>query len=140
MKKPTKHRIEYYDYYECCHYLEEKYGYEERDYGGQSKFHKKIKDKLDAEYGEKWFYTPMCDLIGKDKEAHEKYEKLMKKEPEYLDFWYWVVKRYQISNGGMITFCEGSADGEPDWIKTIYDNYIKEFADEEGEILLMTSW
>jgi hypothetical protein len=31
VKKPA------YDYLECCHYLEKKYGYDERDYAGKHK-------------------------------------------------------------------------------------------------------
>ena len=35
MDKPSKKTRTFYDYHECCSYLEEKYGYDERDYGGQ---------------------------------------------------------------------------------------------------------
>ena len=37
MEKPQKKTKEYYDYYECCRYLEKKYEYQERDYLGKFK-------------------------------------------------------------------------------------------------------
>ena len=37
MNKPTKKTKSYYDYNQCRNYLQEKYGYDERDYAGRFK-------------------------------------------------------------------------------------------------------
>lgn len=104
MKKPTKQKIEYYDYSECRDYLEQKYGYDERDYAG------KFKDGL-----------------------HD--------DRPYLDFWHWVVERFNVRNGDYITFERSEIEEiEQDWVREIYTRYIDEFADKNGNLEMYVGW
>lgn len=56
MQKPKKHKKEYYDYNECRDYLQEKYGYDERDYLGMFTG-KTVNDNV--EYQDFWHWV--CD-------------------------------------------------------------------------------
>ena len=53
MNKPLKKSIPRYDYHECCNYLQDKYGYNERDYYGHFKDGKFNKD---VEYCDFWHW------------------------------------------------------------------------------------
>lgn len=46
MDKPQPKTLIYYDYHECRNYLQEKYGYNERDYAGHFTTHNNIKPYL----------------------------------------------------------------------------------------------
>lgn len=59
----------------------------------------------------------------------------------YLDFWHWVIERYEIHNGCYITFDKSELDDiEKDWIKEIYSHYLDEFADDNGELEMYVWW
>lgn len=103
MKKPQPKIRKYYDYQECRTYLEEKYGYNERDFAHGNK---------------------------------------------KLDFWGWVIAHDDIHNGCFIMFSREILEGEDtdwdnihdNWQKEIYQHYIDEFADENGELELYVWW
>ena len=65
-------------------------------------------------------------------------------EVPYLDFWQaWVLKKYEINNGCYFTFSRDDLDYSemevPDWIKTIFNHYMDEFA-ENDEIKFYVWW
>ena len=106
--KPSQNVIHYYNYNECRNYLEKKYGYDERDYAN------------------KYVY----DSNGMATKRNH--------DVPYQDFWHWVVDRFDVTNGGMITFSKYTTP-EEDWQKEIYQRYMDEFA-ENGELIMKTSW
>ena len=67
----------------------------------------------------------------------------MDENKSYLDFWHWVVKKHTVVNGCWINFSREEfdeisiADG---WIRTIYDRYLKEFADGRGDLTMIVEW
>lgn len=59
MNKPVKQTRTYYDYHQCQKYLQEKYGYDERDYFGRHKLGYSVKEMTDygsGAYGENEYY------------------------------------------------------------------------------------
>lgn len=63
-------------------------------------------------------------------------------EPEYQNFWHWIIDRYEIHNGCEITFYESEPPAK-DWQKEIYMRYIEEFGEGEignREINFYVSW
>jgi len=65
MNKPVKRVHEYYDYNECRNYLEEKYGYDERDYANKLTA-RGIGSKADDDsvpYQDFWHYICDCTDI-----------------------------------------------------------------------------
>ena len=139
MDKPKKKVREYYDYHECSKFLEEKYKYQERDYLGRWSFQRECVDAVNKKYGKSWYNKSASMFDEQERKASDEYDKLMESQPEYKDFWHWVVDRYEVHNGGKITFTEGYADKEEEFIKTIYNYYMTEFG-EDGELTMETSW
>ncbi len=110
LEKPEKTTESYHDYHKCRDYLQAKFGYDERDYMGKFR---KGKGKITGERG----------------------------EVPYLDFWRWVIDNYEIHNGCFVTFDRDALNEiDQDWIKTIYKNYLDEFADEKGELRMYVWW
>ena len=147
MKKPQKQTHSYYDYLKCKEYLEKKYGYNERDCANQSGYHKKIVDEITKKYGGDGFYTKvLADMDELEKKAHEEFVKLDDKEQPYQDFWHWVLEYHDVHNGGHITFSADMLDGNYyfqgkwEFARKIFQYYIDEFADEEGEIDFLVEW
>lgn len=139
--KPKTKKRTFLDYHECRDYLQEKYKYDERDYGGQEKFEKKVLAGINKKYGDSWYTTAPKDFTKKQKEAHDLYRRMMKNEPEYLDFWHWVVDNYEVHNGSFISFSKEALGCEmKDWQKEIYKHYLDEFADENGELEMWVEW
>ncbi len=142
--KPKKQTKSYLDYHECCKFLEQKYGYEERDYGGKYAFHAKIKKILNEKYKDKtWWNIVPANYTKKQREIANEHDELMKMEPEYLDFWHWVVDHHEIHNPCYITFSKeqfNEMTKEPEWIQKIYGYYLKEFANKNGEVEMEVSW
>ena len=114
--KPVKRTRTFYEYLECRDYLQEKYGYDERDYASRNK---------------------AVEVIGKRRRFDG--------SRPYQDFWHWVVETYQIHNGCFVTFSR-DADAlrelptDKQWVREIYQRYLDEFADEDGELLMFVEW
>lgn len=111
--KPVKQTKTYYDYNECRNYLENKYGYDERDY---SKRFKRKDGKLtginnDVEYRDFWHWVLDHNQISNG--CFITFYKEDLEDPE-MDF--------------------------EDWQKEIYKRYIDEFADENGELEMYVWW
>lgn len=121
-KPKPKSRLPEFDFNDCTNYIEQKYGYSTRDYAGQFRISK----------------------TGKILSCNE--------GVPYQDFWHWVTEVYDIHNGCNITFSQETLDsykpveGEPtdgcmeDWQIKIYQDYLNEFADENGEINFYVWW
>lgn len=113
MDKPQKKTKSFYDYLKCSEYLEKKYNYKEHDYAGKYKWEG---NKI-VEYNE---------------------------NVPHLNFWHYVCDHYNISNGCFITFSKEFLDDNnsnmPEFVKKIYNYYLDEFADENGEIEFLVSW
>ena len=142
MEKPVRKTKEYFNYQECSSYLQKKYGYNERDYLGKYKYIDKCKKETDKKFGKNgWWNATPSSMNDKQKEAYNYYQELLKNEPEYCDFWHWVVDNYEVRNGCEITFCKEALDEiEEDWVETIYGYYITEFADENDEVNFWVEW
>ena len=147
MTKPKVKTKKYLDYNECRNFLEEKYEYKERDYLGKFKYQSECLKEVNAKFGKSWYNTRPAEFTEEQKQANDLYNELMNNGPEYKDFWHWVCDHYEIHNGCFITFSqetldsyEGHDDGMPEWVKTIYGYYLKEFADENGEVEMYVSW
>jgi hypothetical protein len=140
MDKPVKQTKEYYDYHECSRYLEQKYGYNERDVAGRWKFQKELKGQIDAKYGTSWYYTTRKDATFVELHALQEYADGMLHQPPNLDFWGWMTDFYDVSNGCFVTFQSENKTGTEDWVNQIYQYYIKEFADENGTLIMEVSW
>lgn len=146
--KPKKKSRQSYDYSECRDFLEEKYGYSERDYLGRYAFGNKAVEKVSKKYGKSWYTTIPTDFNEQEKLASEEYHKIMLDEPEYCDFWHWVCDHcYNVSNGCYITFSreclesyKDDDEGMPPFVKQIYSYYLDEFADKNGELEMWVEW
>lgn len=139
MGKPEKRVKEYYNYNDCRNFLQEKYGYQERDYLGTRSFERGCADTVNRKYGKSWYNKSASMFNEQERKASDEYMKLMESQPAYKDFWHWVTDRYEVHNGGEITFNEGDADEAEDFVKTIFNYYMKEFS-ENGELTMETSW
>jgi hypothetical protein len=107
LKKPERVNKSFYVYNQCRDYLQDKYGYNERDYAkplfGQEGWHKN------------WQERPQ-------------------------DFWYWVCKHYQITNGCFIVFTKDVLEEiKEDWVRTIYKFYLDEFG-TNGILEMWVEW
>ncbi len=62
----------------------------------------------------------------------------------YLDFWHWVIENYNPHNGCFMTFSYAALSYDyaehPEWVRTIYRNYLDEFANEPGELKMFVQW
>lgn len=134
MNKPEKQTKSFYDYHQCSSFLEKKYGYNERDYAGNRKYEAEAKKSTDQKFGDSsWYSAIPVDMNPKQKEAYTFYQELMKSQPEYLNFWHWVVDHHDIHNGCEIVFSnEGYECIEEDWVKEIYKHYMDEFSGVEN--------
>ena len=103
VERPKKHTKTFYDYNECSEYLQQKYGYNERDVAGAI-----TKDGID-------------------------------KTKPYQDFFRWLINHFDINSGTFFDFCEGDALYEEEWIQTIYNRYVDEFA-EDGTCEMFIWW
>lgn len=129
--KPVKKVKEYYEYSKCRDFLQEKYGFVERDYLGRNKYRRECLDRTSAMFNDSsWKNTRPIDMNAEQRKAHNYYLELVKNEPKHLDFWYWVTDHYEIHNGCYITFSnEGYDCIKEDWVKEIYAHYLDEFSD-----------
>jgi len=111
-KRPSKQTKSQYLYNECCDYLQDKYGYLERDYCGRWAVHPKSTE----------------------------YTKPSEKRP-YKDFWHWVIENYDITKSGeTIMFTDDKIpEIEEGWIRTIYQRYMDEFG-EDGKLEMLCEW
>lgn len=145
MDKPQKHTTTFYDYSECRDYLENKYGYDERDYAKQQGYYTKALKIVTDKYGKSWYNKQPKNFNEADKVAYEEYNKLLESKPPYRDFWHFVCDHHEINNGGYIFFSSDDLkyykeDGKiEDWQAEIYQRYLDEFA-ENGELKLYVSW
>jgi hypothetical protein len=115
MNKPVKKEHEsHYDYNECQDWIESKYGYKVRDYLGKFTYYKN----------------------GSPKGFNENIK--------YLDFWHWITDNFDIHNGSYFLFSKDDLNNyrksEPEWVKRIYNDFLTEFADENGEIEFYVWW
>ena len=142
MKKPKPRTQTYLDYNECCDYIEQKYGYDTRDFAGKYKYIEEKYKELDRVYGKGWRDMPMNQLHQLNPNIEADLQKIDEAEPPYLDFWHWVVDRCNVSNGGIIYFSRTDSEWPEDekWIETIYNHFLDEFADENGELAMRTEW
>jgi hypothetical protein len=151
MNKPKRKSKEYLDYSACRNFLEEKYGYKERDYGGKWNYQDKIQKQITKKYGKSWWNKAPAEYNEYEKLASDEYNELLKIQPEYLDFWHWVCDNHEIHNGCYIIFsreCLESYNDVPEddkyempkWVKEIYTHYLDEFEDEQGEVEMYVSW
>lgn len=147
--KPTK-GTGYYDYSDCCDYLEKKYGYEE---SGTKAWHKGFQDSLKAAM--EFYNADPKDFeedLSKLPEGEDRKRKLAIRnkvytykdtlQPKLKDFWQWVCDACDPQNGGKVTFYEEYPPDE-DWQEKIFMYYIEEFG--EGEVgkrtlTMETSW
>lgn len=116
VKPKARSRKPELDFNECTDYIEKKYGYSTRGFA----------------FDEEKLLGPTTEL-------------------EYRDFWHWVVDHYTIHNGCHIEFSQETLDeykelepndpyGMKDWQIKIYQDYLNEFADENGEINFYVWW
>jgi hypothetical protein len=113
--KLVKPQLQYfkpsYNFNDCTKYIEQKYGYQTRGYISIEE--KGLDDSVE---------------IG------------------YRDFWHWILDRHEIHNGCYIEFSKYDLDmykeyGDiNDWEAKIYQDYLNEFADENGEINFYVWW
>ena len=113
--KPKKQIKEYYDYHKCRDYLQEKFGYNERDYAGR--FNKKgkriTKVTLEIPYQDFWHWVL---------DKHEVHN------GSFLTFDRQSLKYY-----------DEDKTIKP-WQREIYCHYLDEFADEKGELEMYVWW
>lgn len=140
--KPKKSKKDAYSYIACSDYLEQKYGYDERDYGGCSKYQNACKKETDEKFGENGWWTEKPEKYTKEqKKALNYYEKLMKKEPPYLDFWHFILDHHDIHNGSYFTMDKELMEDAEDWQKEILQHYFDEFDPKDtGEIEFWVAW
>jgi len=114
MDKPIKKAKVAYDYHECSVYLQDKYGYNERDYAGH--FGKPAKNS-----------TAVAALDPND-------------EVPYWDFWHFVCDKGNPVRGGYFVMHEEWTDGgvEP-WQEEILRLYLDEFG-ENGGVEFYADW
>jgi hypothetical protein len=101
--KPKKHTIEYYDYHECRDYLQEKYGYNERDYAGRHKKkeeldHFRLYQKLTGDIQPFDGHYPDCSGKGGGKTIWRDGKKIPATEEQYradFDLIHAQYRRYQ---------------------------------------------
>lgn len=109
-KKPTKKLKTYYDYNECCDYLQKKYKYNERDYSGRWKDKSKSPDDTKPEQS---FWRWLIDHF------------------DIHDGCFIVFSKEELDDPDL--------DAE-DWVREIYKRYLDEFADENGELEMYVWW
>jgi hypothetical protein len=111
MDKPIPKTKEAYDYRECRDYLQWKYGYDEQDYTGKYK-------KIPA-----WAVDDIDESVP------------------YQNFWHWLLGRYEIHNGGYVTFTRDALDEiQEEWAKIIYSHYLEEFTQGQDEVTFYVWW
>lgn len=81
----------------------------------------------------------------KTRDYLNKYNKSFNEEindVKFLDFWSWIVKNYEISNGCFICFSREFLEESDieDWQARIYNDFLDEFADENGEVEFYVWW
>jgi hypothetical protein len=154
MQKPQMVVSEpYWDYSDVIKYIEEKYGFDSRDY---KKSHDYYGVYLTTNGLEKTPCPRSID-IGKTitQEEHDiqmaahrqQYREFREwcvehPEPEYCDFWHWIVEdNYGIGNGTFFDLeTERSEDEEiPDWVQEILQLIKKEFV-LEGQDTILHFW
>ena len=142
-KKPIKKTIKYFNYNECSDYIEKKYGYEERDYAGVSAYINSSLKKTNEKFGNNgWYEVSKQDASPEQLEAIKYHDELLQKEPEYQDFWHFLLDHHEINNGGFFTMNKDHLMKEAsDWQKEILQHYFDEFdPDNKGEIEFYVSW
>lgn len=150
MDKPQKHTIQYYDYHEVSRYLEQKYGYSERDFAGMFTYQRNLMKMVDEKFGDESWKHVAPAVANEQQTAAIAYHQELKQsipEPPYQDFWHFVLSRTEIHNGGMFTMSDIWFDGVSeleDWQKQILEYYLSEFGEDNGyderEILFKVSW
>lgn len=147
MEKPKKkpNHDNSYNYLEVGDYLGAKYGYDERDYDGKHKAHDRtgqlLADRLGVNW-KVWRKTPFAKMEGPDAVLRDALKQLDATCPrQHQDFWVWVLKNYDISNGCFVTFTRDKLDEiAEEWVYEIYARYIGEFADPDGTLLMWVWW
>lgn len=144
MDKPKLQTKSYYDYNDCCQYLQKKYKFNANDYYGVNSYIKECLDRVFDEFGKEWYTTIPADFTPQQKAASEKYSELLKQQPKKACFWDYVIDNNDISNGCDITFSRErlnyAKSKMQDWQIKIYEYFLDEFADENGELTLYISW
>lgn len=91
------------------------------------------------DYIEKKYKIQMRDYAGRFKPPVDE------KKP-YLDFWHWIIDRYQINNDSFFNLYVTEDQDEyhlvPDWVKEILALFHKEFGEYEtkGYLKMWVSW
>lgn len=129
MKKPRKRAQKRYDYLECSRYLEQKYGYLERDYARQGEFFQRCVRATNKKFSKNgWFETPPVDASPEQLEAIAYFDELMKAEPPYQDFWHFLLKHCAINgNGCDFTMSIELMEVAEPWQQEILRHYFDEF-------------
>jgi hypothetical protein len=143
IEKPQKTKRSAYDYNECSNYLQKKYGYNERDYAGKHKYWNVCKRKTNKKFGNNgWYDTKPADMTPEQTEAHQYYNELLSKEPEYQDFWHFIIENYEIHNGCYFIMTKDLYEKEiKDWQKEILGYFFDEFDPKNtGEIEFFVCW
>lgn len=110
MNKPILKTKAAYDYIECRDYLQDKYGYNERDWAGKYKKDRVERDKMDESLPDLDFWHWVCENY----QIHNGC---------YITFTE-----------------DELAEIQEEWVKTIYGYYLKEFAHGTGEVTFYCWW
>lgn len=93
-------------------------------------------DWIEEKYGVK-----VRDFAGKF--AKENVNKKDKDRPPYLDFWHWLIDRYQINNGSILNMRVDYENKEhPEWVNKILKMFHDEFKTDlvDGELQFEVNW
>lgn len=113
LKKPKIKTSSYWVYREIIDYIEQKYNVETRD------------------------YIPKNGFSSEQLEGRSEFDKKRDQKP-HLDFWSWIIDRYDIHNGSFFTLLYD--DDSPDWVREILKMIFDEFETECAEIEMYVSW
>jgi len=141
MNKPTTYPL--YDYHECIQFIEQKYGFDERDFYSHWPLYNKLcvtaKDQTVEKFGcDSWWSKSPKDYTPEEAACSEFYNKVLKEGkaalPPSLDFWgNWILDTKDISNGCFFSLDEewDDLDDHPEEFKSIHRWLMEEFGSGE---------
>lgn len=158
MNKPEQQTKKYWDYSDCAAFIENKYGYKLRDYFGRHK--KESYARITAEACIELGHDPadlQQDLSHALRDTDEYHRVIAvrnavyaladSRRPPYCDFWHWITEGGNVSNGSFFSLTEDMYEELMDagfedqkWAVRILGDFLKEFADEEGNIEFYVWW
>lgn len=162
LEKPVKRTHAFYDWHECEKFIEAKYGFKVRDVAGKWTWsaasyakQRELITRLASEFGantDHYMKARPVDYTPEEKALSAAFKAqwpLLEKafiaehgeEPEYQDFWHWIVGAKEINNGSTFSLYKDDADFDMSkWQKRVLMLFIDEFGDKDGEIEFEVSW